>query len=118
MIRSKLTNTFTGYDAETIAENYERTYMADGVIFWKSNDRCPFEDMLTDFCEAGFIGFIDVRRTLAYKDKQDAEAIAKYIEARKNRTIEEIEEERLEARAALGPGEKVVNVFTGETFWT
>lgn len=118
MIRSKLTNTFTGYDAKTIAENYERTYCADGVVMWQSNDRVPFEDMLTDFAEAGFIGFIDVRRSLAYKDKQDAEAIAKYIEARKNRTPEQIEEERLEARAALGPGEQVVNVFTGETFYT
>jgi site-specific DNA-adenine methylase len=114
MRRDSRTNTFTGYDADKIAENYERTYMADGVIFWSSNDRCPFEDMLTDFAEAGFISFIDVRRTLAYKEKQDAEAIAEYIEARKNRTQEQIEEERFEMLAAFGPGEKVVNVFTGE----
>jgi hypothetical protein len=114
MIRSKITNTFTGANAEKIAENYERTYYADGVVLWQSNDRVPFEDMLTDFAEAGFISFIDVRRSLEYKEKQDAEAIAEYIAARANRTQEQIEEERFEMRAAFGAGEKVVNVITGE----
>jgi hypothetical protein len=118
MIRSKLTNTFTGDSAEKIAENYERTYYSAGVVMWQSNSRVPFEDMLTDFAEAGFISFIDVRRSLAYKEKQDAEAIAEYIAARSKRTPEQIEEERLEARAAFGPGEKIVNVITGETFYS
>lgn len=115
MIRSKLTNTFTGDSAEKIAENYERTYYADGVVMWQSNDRVPFEDMLTDFAEAGFISFIDVRRSLKFKEEQDRIAIEEYIEARANRTREQIEEEMFEMRAAFGEGETVVNVLTGET---
>lgn len=114
MRRDSRTQTFTGYTAEKIAENFDRAYVKDGVVYWKSNDRSPFEDMLTDFAEAGFISFVDIRRTLRAKEEQDRIAIEEYIKARANRTEEQKAEELFEMRAAFGKGEKVVNVITGE----
>ena len=117
MRRDLRTQTFTGYTAEKIAENFAGAYVKDGVVYWKSNDRSPFEDMITDFMEAGFITEENVALTLKAKKEQDREAIAAYIKAQANRTPEQIAEERFEARAAFGAGEKVVNVITGETYY-
>lgn len=118
MRRDVRTNTFTGYTAEKIADNFAGAYLKDGVVFWKSNDRSPFEDMLTDFMEAGFITEENVTATVAAKKQQDREAIAAYIKAQANRSDEQIAEERAMARAAFGPGEKIVNVLTGETYYS
>ena len=118
MIRDSRTQTFTGYTAEKIAENFAKAYVKDGVVYWKSNDRSPFEDMLTDFSEAGFITDVNVILSVQAKKEQDRAAIADYIKAQANRSEEQIAEERFEARAAFGPGEKVVNIFTGETFYS
>ena len=51
------------------------------------------------------------------KDIMTSRFIAQYREAQANRTPEQIEEERFEARAAMGPGVKMTNIFTGER-WT
>ena len=45
-------------------------------------------------------------------------AMQAYCEKQKQRTAEEIREERAEMLAAFGPGEKVTNVITGETITT
>ena len=116
MIRDSRTQTFTGYSAEKLEKNFEDTYIQDGVVLWKSNNRSPFEDMLTDFMEAGFISQENVELSVAAKKEQDRIAIAEYVKAQANRSEEEIAEERFEARAAFGPGQKIVNVFTGESF--
>jgi hypothetical protein len=47
-----------------------------------------------------------------------ARGIQQYIEAQANRTPEQIREARAAARAAHGPGVKLVNVVTGEEFTT
>ena len=39
-----------------------------------------------------------------------------YRQAQAERTPEQIAEERMEARAAMGPGVDMVNMFTGEKF--
>lgn len=118
MRRDVRTNTFTGYTAEKLIAQFEQAYVSEGVVYWKSNDRSPFEDMLTDFMEAGFISQENVDLTVAAKKAQDRAAIAEYIAAQANRTEEQIAEERFEARAAMGEGVKMVNIFTGEEFWT
>ena len=117
MRRDSRTKTFTGYSTAGIAANFADAYVKDGVVYWKSNDRCPFEDMLTDFMEAGFITDVEILLTLQEKKKQDREAIAAYIKSQANRSEEQIAEERMEVRAAFGAGEKVVNIFTGETYY-
>jgi hypothetical protein len=118
MIRDSRTQTFTGYTAEKLATQFENAYIQDGVVYWKSNDRSPFEDMLTDFMEAGFISQENVDLTIAAKKEQDRAAIAEYIKAQANRSEEQIAEERAMARAAFGAGEKMVNIFTGETYYS
>ena len=118
MRRDQRTQTFTGYTAEKIAENFAKAYIQDGVVYWKPDDRSPFEDMLTDFMEAGFISQENVDLTVEAKSTQDRAAIFDYIKAQANRTEEQIAEERFEARAAFGPGEKITNIFTGETFYS
>jgi hypothetical protein len=46
------------------------------------------------------------------------EFIQEYRLAQANRTPEQIREERMMARGAMGAGVNMVNVFTGETFNT
>jgi len=45
-------------------------------------------------------------------------SIREYIQAQRNRTQEQIAEERFEARAAMGPGVEMVNIITGERYTT
>ena len=118
MLRDSRTQTFTGYTTEKLATQFKNAYIQDGVVYWKSNDRSPFEDMLTDFMEAGFISQENVNLTVAAKKAQDKAAIADYIKAQANRSEEQVAEEHAMARAAFGAGEKMVNIFTGETFYS
>lgn len=118
MRRDPRTQTFTGYSAEKLIAQFEDAYIQDGVVYWKSNDRSPFEDMLTDFMEAGFISQENIDLTVAAKKEQDRAAIAEYIKAQANRSEEQITEERAMARSAFGTGEKMVNIFTGETYYS
>jgi crotonobetainyl-CoA:carnitine CoA-transferase CaiB-like acyl-CoA transferase len=59
-------------------------------------------------------GFAESAVQQEARDRHSAETIREYIEARKRRTPEEIAEEQFEIRAAFGPGQDIVNVFTGE----
>lgn len=118
MRRYPNTNTFTGYTVEKLTAQFEDAYVKDGVVYWKSNNRSPFEDMLTDFMEAGFITEENIKLTVAAKAEQDRKAIAEYIAAQSERSKEQIAEERAMARAAMGPGVDMVNIFTGEKYRT
>ena len=112
------TNNYTGYSAEKLAENFANAYVQDGVVYWKSNDNVPFEDMLTDFADAGFIGRESIMLSEQARDAQNQAFFAKYREAQAERSPEQIAEERFEARAAMGPGVDMVNIFTGERYTT
>lgn len=118
MRKNPQTQTYTGYTAEKLAENFADAYVKDGVVYWKSNDRTPFEDMVTDFAEAGFVGFESIELTNKARSEQNKAIIAQYCNAQVNRTQEQIAEERFEARAAMGAGVKMVNIFTGERYTT
>jgi hypothetical protein len=59
---------------------------------------------------------IDAHRCIL--DKESAASIAAYIESRKHISDEQRAEEAFERRAAFGPGEDVVNIFTGERYTT
>lgn len=118
MRRDTRTQTFTGYTAEKLAEQFEEAYVHEGVVYWMSNDRSPFEDMVTDFMEAGFISQENVDLTVAAKTDQDRAAIADYIKSQSTRTEEQTRLDRFEARAAVGEGVNMVNIFTGETYTT
>ena len=114
MRRNTKTQTFTGYDADKLAENFANAYVADGVVRWKSNDRVPFEDMVTDFVEAGFVEKSAIALSEIARQADTSAFLAEYATAQANRTPEQIAEEQFEMQAAFGPGVEVVNVFTGQ----
>jgi hypothetical protein len=85
-----------------------------GVYRWLSNGAVPFDDLLAD---AGVS--LEVREVCRLARKLDNEKFFKeYLVAQASRTPEEIGEERACARAAMGPGQLMVNVLTGERFTT
>ena len=98
--------------SEKFAEN--RHHFDGDVILWDSNDRSPMDDMMCNWLELGLIDLVTFRATEKARKQQNDQFFAEYRENRKNRTAEEIAEERFEMRAAFGPGETIVNVITGE----
>jgi hypothetical protein len=61
---------------------------------------------------------VDVEASKAAREVDNARFIEQYIKGQASRTEEQLAEERFEARAAFGPGEKLVNVITGEVTYT
>lgn len=86
--------------------------LEEGVMFWKSNNRVPPEDMVKLAVDQGF----DVDVTMC-NEVRDAEMNAFLTEYRKNRANGPTDEERFEARAAFGSGVELVNAVTGHK-WT
>lgn len=83
------------------------------VILWKSNNRSPMNDLLTNWLELGLILQVEFDATEKARDAQNQDFFAQYRQARANRTPEQIAEEQFEMRAAFGSG-TVVNIITGE----
>jgi len=120
----KLTNessqqdTETGYTIQQLRMNFATVHINCGVVRWDSNDRVPFDDMLNDFRDLGLIDRADVLLSQDAREIDNEAFLAEYAEAQKNRSPEQIAEERYEARAAHGAGVKMVNLFTGEQYTT
>jgi hypothetical protein len=91
------------------------------AIGWKMADG-EFRPLMSDALEELFMeSLIDMRTVNATNNARiyfNHIAMAAYCEKQKQRTDEEIREERAEMLAAFGPGEKVTNVITGETITT
>ena len=99
-------------------ENFHNTTIANNEIRWNSNGRCLPKDCVEELYEAGLINSTVVAVTAAARDAEMKQFFAEYRAALANRSAEQIAEERFEARAAMGPGVKMVNCITGETFLT
>jgi len=101
-------------DAKYKSQFYiDETNSATGaVIRWNSNDRIPFEDMLQNFVDAGWITAQELRNSVEQRVEEDRIAIEQY---RKNRRAPSAEE-LFEMRAAFGAGARVVDVLTGEEY--
>lgn len=85
-----------------------------GIHRWKSNRQVPPSEIiaLLDLSHEQVTAHNEARA-------QDFDAFAvEYRRMRSQRTPEQIAEERAEARAAHGPGVKLVNILTGETYTT
>ena len=95
---------------------FDQTYICEktGSIRWISSNNVLPQDCCQDLLDAGHIDQETYDLSSAVRDKETTEALMAYIERQKNRTQEEIDEQMFEMRAAFGPGETVVNVFTGE----
>ena len=93
----------------------------DGAVGWRMKDgefRPLMSDAVAELHDAGYISSITVEATRIARDRYVQRTLAEYAEAQRNRTAEEIAEQRAEARAAMGPGVDMVNIFTGEKYTT
>lgn len=82
------------------------------VVRWNSNDQVPFNDMLCEFLQAGLID----QQTLENSNEARKADTAKFLAQYRANYRGPSEEEKLEARAAFGPGARVVNVITGHEY--
>ena len=98
--------------------NYRKIAIRDSVYGWlllNGEFRPLMSDAMEELYNAGYADKENVLATEKAREEYTKKAIAEYAEARKNRTEEQVAEERYEMRAAFGAGEEVVNIFTGET---
>ena len=96
-------------------------HVQEGAVGWLMSDgefRPLMSDAVAELKDAGLICATTVTRTAVARKLYTQKTLAEYTVAQKNRTAEQIQEERWEARAAFGPGETVVNMITGERYTT
>ena len=91
---------------------------AAGWLFDNGEFRPLMDDAMEQLLEAGLVDQATVEITAQARDVYTEKSIAEYIQAQKNRSAEQIAEERFEARAAMGPGVEMVNIITGERYTT
>lgn len=97
--------------------NYRKIAIRDNVygrLFDNGEFRPLDDENMGELYNAGLADKENLVATEKARQEYAAKAIAEYIEAQKNRTEEQIAEERNAMRAAFGAGEEVVNIFTGE----
>ena len=99
-------------------ENFHNTFIKDGAVRWSSNGRCLPADCVRDLVDAGLITEATAERTTDMREIETLEFFAEYRAAQANRSAEQIQEERAMARGAMGPGVRMVNFITGETYTT
>ena len=88
----------------------------NGIARWTSNGNVPFADMIAAMIAIG--EDLDPAANEAAREEQNARFSEQYIKGQANRTEEQIAEENYERRAAFGPGEKLINVITGEVSYS
>ena len=96
-------------------------HIQDGACGWLMADgefRPLMSDAMQELKDAGLVDVQTVTRTAVARDIHTTAFLKEYTIAQKNRSAEQIREERFEALAAYGPGETVVNIITGERFTT
>ena len=91
---------------------------AAGWLFDSGEFRPLMDDAMKQLLEAGCVDSDCVAETARQRDVYTEKSIREYIEAQRNRTPEQIAEERFEARAAMGEGVEMVNIITGERYTT
>ena len=87
--------------------------VTNNIVRWISNDSVPPTDCLQQMVNDGQITAGQMAMSLDQRKVEDAKAIAQYIASRKRRGYSD--EEMFEMRAEFGAGQKVVDVFTGQT---
>ena len=63
------------HDEDKTRRDWDRAYVKDGVVRWKSNDNVPFEDMLRGFETLGFE--FDMQASIAARNKDTQEFLEK-----------------------------------------
>ena len=99
-------------------ENFHNTFIKDGAVRWSSNGRCLPADCVRDLVDANLITVATAERTTDAREIETQEFFAEYRAAQANRTPEQIQEERMMARGAMGAGVAMVDIITGERYTT
>lgn len=101
---------FEKVEAERLlAKFHTDAVVVDGIVRWKSNNGIPPKDVL-DLWAYKELPF----NLLKSSEVREAEQQAFLAEYRKNQAGKPVDPEQLaEMRAAFGPGEVVIDVFTG-----
>ena len=110
---------YKGIFGNGVAKNRNELMDFEPVGFdLKSEFRPLGEEQVKELFEAKLITEVTVEATnKAYKEYL-ADFFAEYTKNQANRTQEEINEQRFEARAAMGSGVEMINIITGEKYTT
>ena len=84
----------------------------------EENFRPLNKKQVKELFEAELITEVTVEKTIMAYEKDKADFFAEYMKNQANRTQEEINEQRSEARAAMGSGVEMINIITGERYTT
>ena len=89
-------------------------------IGWVNKDdfRPLNEEQVKELFEAKLITEVTAKATNKAYEEHKANFIAEYIKNQENRTQEQINEQRFEARDAMGSGVEMINIITGEKYKT
>lgn len=100
-------------EAKRIKEKLENgSYIKNKVIYWSSVDRVV-PNNIAEYAQ--YLGYdADLEKCSARRSEELQEFISAYRKSYSGPS----EEERAEARAAFGRGKKLVNVLTGDTWYT
>ena len=101
--------------------NAGEVHIKDGACGWLFDSgefRPLMSDAMQELKDAGLVDETTVTRTAVAREIHTKQFLEEYRTAQLNRTAEQIREERLEARAAMGPGVEMVNIITGERYTT
>jgi len=101
--------------------NQGEVHIKDGACGWLFDSgefRPLMSDAMQELKDAGLVDETTVTRTAVAREIHTKQFLEEYRAAQLNRTAEQIREERLEARAAMGPGVEMVNIITGERYTT
>ncbi len=100
--------------------NEGEVHFRSGAVGWivAGEFRPLMSDALAELSDAGHIGQGTVAKTNEARAVYTERTLREYAVAQAQRTPEQVAEERAEARAAMGPGVDMVNMFTGERYTT
>jgi len=100
---------------EEAQEKFDRGdhYFDGDVIRWKLSNNPPMSDMMIRWLTLGLVSDDVFNATEKTRAEENSVAIAQYVDAQNSMSQEQRDEVTADMRAAFGPGETVVNVFTG-----
>lgn len=107
-----------------VVKKYEEgeVHIQDGVYGWffpETGEHRPFdEEQMQSLIDAGYATHDNAVYTRVAKEKADEEFFNRYREQRANQSVEERAEYLAELRSEYGQGETIVDVITGEKFYT
>jgi hypothetical protein len=107
-----------------VVKKYEEgeVHIQDGVYGWffpETGEHRPFdEEQMQSLIDAGYATHDNAVYTRVAREKADEEFFRRYREQRANQSVEERAEYLAELRSEYGEGETIVDVITGEKFYT